>query len=112
MPKDQRSETIVLLVAGEALEKLHYDISQSVERGAETVMLLTTNNPQAQKDMKAALSLFEMGNADAASYAMPNPDVVVYSTIWTIGMAADVDTVLTLVGEWTEGGEKSADNGD
>jgi hypothetical protein len=98
--RDKKTETVYLLLDLEQVDSQIEHLQRCKKIGAESVLVMTSNRPDVSEKMERVLS----GDLDSLSLDdLPDPDVVIVSTLYTIGLPAPINVLEPHLEEWSKG---------
>ena len=98
---DDKTETFGIILSDEGASGLIDEIREALQVGSKTVILMVTNN----EDHKEKLKRLETGEISEDN--IPEPDVLVVDTVYTLGLATSLESVVQTAKFWsgdTQGG--------
>lgn len=91
---NDKTETIGLVLDPDQIESMFEDITKALNAGAKTVILMVSNNKEHQALLNKALWTYNLED-------VPQPDVIVHDSIFTIGLNMPTEEVMKSVEFWS-----------
>lgn len=96
-------ETIFYVLGPEQAENMIRDLQASLNAGAGSILILSSNKPEAQRKLDRLKSDWAKGKGTIGD--IPEPDIIVHSSIFTIALPSNLDKTLEMVEEWASDSE-------